>query len=207
MKLITVTAPVYTSAPVTLAEVKAALRVDGTDEDTLIGTYRLAAINYVSRLCGRPLAGGTFRAEFDHWHCEFVLPLAPVSAVSSLKYRDSAEVEHTVDSAVYIGDVAAEPARVLAVYGQYWPYVTLSPSRPISITFTAGYGITGPPATPACPDEIKAAIFLLCGHWYNNREAVVVGDASSAVSVELERGVKALLSEFVLDHWGAAYTQ
>lgn len=208
MKLITTVAPDYSTAPVTLAHVKAHLRADGTDEDTLIGTYRLAAINYVAALCSRPLAGGTYRAEYDHWECEgFVLPVAPVSAISSVKYRDSTEVERTVSSADYITDTAVDPARVVLAYGKYWPTATLSPSRPILIAFTAGHGITGPPATPACPDELKAAIFLLCGHWYNNREAVVVGDNSSAISVELERGVKALLSGYVLDHWGAIYAQ
>lgn len=207
MKLITTVAPDYSTTPVTLAQVKAHLRADGTDEDALIGTYRLAAINYVAALCGRPLAGGTFRAEYERWGDELTLPIAPVSAVSSVKYRDSTEVENTMSSADYIADVSVEPARVVLKYAKYWPTAILSPSRPILITFTAGYGITGPPATPACPDELKAAIFLLCGHWYNHREAVVVGDNSSAVSVELERGVKALLCGFILDPWGAAYAE
>lgn len=48
-------------------------------------------------------------------------------------------------------------------------------------------------AAPVEPDEmgltrdVEQAILLLVGHWYSNREAVVVGGAPSAVPLAVER--------------------
>ncbi|MGF6669133.1 phage gp6-like head-tail connector protein [Pseudomonas sp. MWU13-2625] len=48
-------------------------------------------------------------------------------------------------------------------------------------------------ADPVEPDEmgltrdVEQAILLLVGHWYSNREAVVVGGAPSAVPLAVER--------------------
>lgn len=36
-------------------------------------------------------------------------------------------------------------------------------------------------------DDVKHAILLLVGHWYSNRESVVVGVASSQVQLGVER--------------------
>ncbi|MBI6948790.1 head-tail connector protein [Pseudomonas koreensis] len=48
-------------------------------------------------------------------------------------------------------------------------------------------------AAPVEPDEmgltrdVEQAILLLVGHWYSNREAVVVGGAPSALPLAVER--------------------
>ncbi|WP_347911374.1 head-tail connector protein [Pseudomonas grandcourensis] len=48
-------------------------------------------------------------------------------------------------------------------------------------------------ATPVEPEEmgltpdVEQAILLLVGHWYANREAVVIGTISSAVPLAVER--------------------
>jgi len=48
-------------------------------------------------------------------------------------------------------------------------------------------------AAPVEPDEmgltrdVEQAILLLVGHWYSNREAVVIGGAPSAVPLAVER--------------------
>jgi uncharacterized phiE125 gp8 family phage protein len=51
-----------------------------------------------------------------------------------------------------------------------WPAVSLDTGLPITVRFVAGYGnsYTQPPA-------IVQAVRLLTGHFYENRESVVIG--------------------------------
>lgn len=98
-----------------LAQIKAHLKVDGDDEDTLIAAYASASVDYVERFCDGAL-------------------------VESLTPPVEGEMP------------------------------------PREILFTSG---------------IWAAMLLLIGHWYANREAVNVGNITS----ELPLGVDALLMQ------------
>jgi len=56
--------------------------------------------------------------------------------------------------------------------------------NPIKIRYVAGY--------TTIPISIKQSMLLLIGHWYANREAVLVGQGT--MSKEIEFAVKSLLS-------------
>ncbi|KTB62624.1 hypothetical protein AO066_18225 [Pseudomonas fluorescens] len=50
--------------------------------------------------------------------------------------------------------------------------------------------VEGEPIDPAemgLTRDVEQAIFLLVGHWYSNREAVVMGGAPSAVPLAVDR--------------------
>jgi hypothetical protein len=66
----------------------------------------------------------------------------------------------TVDDQTY-------PWTIHAPYSSDFP--TLADNGTITVTYTAGY------ATGEVPDELNAAVLLLCGHWYANRSAVEEG--------------------------------
>jgi uncharacterized phiE125 gp8 family phage protein len=145
----------------------------------------------------RTLRGRTVR----DWYCLFV-PRAPVQKIVSLKYYDSAGVERTWDPVNYIIDTDSEPARITPGWGQFWPPWQLRENA-VTITFKAGYGEkvgdddpTDEASVAAVPQTIKQAILLLVGHWYENREAVVIGPAPTSIPM----AVDALLG---ISAWGS----
>jgi hypothetical protein len=69
----------------------------------------------------------------------------------------------------------AGPARLTPIYGGSWPQ-TQDVINAFTVRFTAGYGTTA----ASVPYDVKAAIKLLIGHLYENREAVIVGSNVTA---------------------------
>lgn len=161
-----------TEPPVSLAEAKAHLRVDFTDDDTLISALVDAATAHIDGHTGilaRALVTQTWRQDFCDWPGDRVLrlPLAPVASVESVKYFDAANVETTVSES---GNYALlEDAR-----GPYIKFTSdfaapaLYDERDdrIRVTFVAGYG--DPSDVPAA---IRAAVLLIVGDLYKNRDA------------------------------------
>jgi uncharacterized phiE125 gp8 family phage protein len=194
-----ITPPNYASTSPTLAQVKDHLRIESsfTADDADLGIKRLAALAYVEQMTGRPLDSGVYEAHFDCWRDPFRLPYAPVTAIASVTYRDSAEATTTVSSADYLADLVRGEVRLK--YGKSWPSVTLSPMRPITIRFTAGY-VSG------APENMKLAVLLLMGHWAQNREAVILGRFEN-LSEHIKLGVDALLGRYVVDPHGALWNQ
>lgn len=185
MALILVTAP--TAEPVSLAEAKLHLRVDATDEDTMISSLITAAREYCENFQGRAYVEQTWELVLDAFPAgDYIeLPRPPLRSVVSLTYTDSAGAATVWDPANYIVDTASQPGRLVLAYDKTWPSVTLQPAGGIKVRFTAGYG-TGASAVPA---RVKQAMLLLIGHWYEHREAVITGTISKA----LEHAIDALL--------------
>ena len=90
-------------------------------------------------------------------------------------------------------DTASEPARIALNYGESWPHTTLSPIAAIKIHFMAGYGDD----IFAIPKRIIQAIYMLTGHYVENREAVA---ARGHIPQEIPFGVRRLLG-FNKMHW------
>ena len=161
-----VTAP--TSEPLTTSEVKLHLRVDGSAEDALIAMYAKAARMAVEEQCWIALFTQTWDYFCDTWPegNEMELPRPPLQSVTSITYRDSAGVSHTLASASYRVDTSGLVGRVVLKYGYEWPTETLDTGSPIAVRFVAGHATTA-----TIPDMQKAAVLLLTGEMYQNREA------------------------------------
>lgn len=177
--------------PLTTAEAKLHLRVDGSTDDALIDTLIAAARQYVEGFTHRPLLRQTWDDKRDGFPCSgepIWLQLPPVSSVTSITYIDPNGVTQTWSSSLYDTDLPAGPyaqmARISPAYGQYYPQ-TRDVMNAVVIRFVCGYGTTA----ATVPEAIRAAIKLLIGHWYGQAEAVLVG----AISKEIELGVQALL--------------
>lgn len=188
--LVRISAPATT--PVSLAELKLSLRVEDTAEDTLLGLHLAAAVGMVDGPTGelkRALISQTWRAGFECFPCGPIeLPLRPLLSVASIQYRDRVGVLQTMpfdDYVVHDGELAMiEPAPGLS-----WPDAPRG-RRSVLVTFNAGYG-----ADPAdVPGEIRAAILLMCGDLYANRETGVIGTVSA--DIKMSTTVRILLSSF-----------
>ena len=107
------------------------------------------------------------------------------TASGIIKYYGTDNTVYYMDGSDYFVDTKSEPGRISLAYGEVWPSTTLRPANGVCIVFTAGYGS----AASSVPQNIKAAILLLLGHLYENREAVIVGQTAVAMPM----GVEALL--------------
>ena len=106
----------------------------------------------------------------------------PISAVS-VQYYDKNNTLQTLSTSVYDVDITNSPTRIRLGYNQEWPD-TRERLNAVKITCTVGFA-----SAAAVPEDIKAAIKLMIGHLYANRESVVVG----RIATELPMGVKFLL--------------
>jgi len=172
--------PVRTIAPavtpVTLAEAKAHLRVDHTDEDDLITALVGSATGQLdgwSGILGRCLITQTWRQDMPSF-CSVRLPFPNVQSVT-VAYTDTDGSAQTLAASSYHLVNDAIGGAVVLADGASWPDTDPTPDA-VRITLVAGYGLAAD-----VPAPIKAAILLHIGHLYANREAVDVGQSVAAM--------------------------
>ena len=162
--------------PLTLAEAKQHLRVEVADDDALITSLVAAARQYIEGRTGRILCSRAYLVELGGFlrdGQDIVLPVSPVSAVSSVSYFDSNGATQTLTAGNRLA-LHLHPPRVrLPVSSSVWPE-TITVEDAVTVSLTAGYTSIG-----AVPETAKHAVRLLIGHWYENREAVVQGTSTS----------------------------
>lgn len=168
MGLTLITAPA--EEPITLADAKVHLRVDGTEEDALITALIVAARRQAEHLTGRALVTQTWRCTLPAFPADSLdLPRSPLQSVSSLTYLDPVGASQTLPSADYQAITDEIVGRVLPAYGKSWPACRVAPGS-VAVTFVAGYG-----AAAAVPQDIKSWMLLAIGTWYAQRETVITG--------------------------------
>jgi uncharacterized phiE125 gp8 family phage protein len=165
-----------------LAIAKAHLRVWEDDEDDLIVALRDAAIDAVQQFTGKSLSAvpHEWRGRFDD---AVRLGVGPVTEIASASYIDANGTSQTLSpqNDIRIGlDNEIEPA-----VGAVWPS-TAEGGAPVTILFTAGYSADNRP--PA----LLAAVKLLLGNLFLNREAVVTG----TIATDLPFGFVTLCSPY-----------
>ncbi len=169
--------------PVTLDEVKAHLRVDFADEDTAIAGMLAAAFEHLDGrdgVVGRCLTPQAWQALGPPPAGDLVLDLSPVTAVSGVRVRrDGAFVALAAGTDYVVRGVGAA-ALVRPPAGSAWPAMD-DDEEAVEVTFTAGFA--------ACPAPLRAAVLLVAGHLYANRESTTAGALR-----ELPGGVAALIA-------------
>ncbi|WP_292893254.1 MULTISPECIES: head-tail connector protein [unclassified Nitratireductor] len=156
--------------PVTLAEVKAHLRLEQVSEDVLIEGLIRAAREEVEKTTGQALIDQSWRLTLDDWPPGEVLYLhrTPVREVLSVTVFDADGAASIVDPSTYRLDAHSEPAR-LALKARPLPGQRLNG---IEIDFRAGYGEAGTDV----PDLLRRAILILVTYWFEFRAAFDAGD-------------------------------
>lgn len=186
--------------PVQLSLVKTHLRIDAdnTAEDTLITSYMVAARQRVERITHRAIFNQTWQLNLDtfpiypwwngtvqasapktDWLARYgflrsqqiLLPRPKLVSVTSIKYQDVNCNVQTLDPSAYVVDATSEPGRIIPKPGTTWPATQAYIPGSVAIQFVSGtYGDGSEVNT--CPQTIVMAILLLCGHFYEHREAV-----------------------------------
>jgi uncharacterized phiE125 gp8 family phage protein len=168
--------------PVTLAEAKAQCRIDIDDEDDLIYGFIGTATERVQLAARRTLMTTVYDLFFDAWpRFPVRLELPPVVSVTGIYYTPEDGVEATWAATNYAVNVNSEPARIVYKRNGVAPSGTLEPVNAARIRYTAGYGSTA----SAVPDRYRQAIRMLIGHYYENREALLVAQGLSLSELPL----------------------
>jgi uncharacterized phiE125 gp8 family phage protein len=185
-------APVRTVAPaalpVSLVDAKAHLRVIGAAEDVTIEGLIATATEHLdgwSGILGRALVTQSWRQDFGSFDGKMRLALKPAASVTSITYFDGSNVQQTLPGSVYQLFTDARGPYVALQPDQSWPGAH-GRDDAVSVTYVAGS-----PASEV-PAPIRHAILLMVGHFYENREAIVVG----TISGDLPLGVDRLLAPY-----------
>jgi uncharacterized phiE125 gp8 family phage protein len=178
-----------TDLPISLAEAKAQLRIDASDDfqDVQVSALIAAASAAVEGMLGWPVMRQTRETVAKDWPGTEGLWLGRGDnlQIGSVKYIDPAGAEQTLAGTVFIFDAVSVPARLHLATGESWPALRGVEPGAVKARWTAGWADAA-----TVPGDIKHAIRLLIGHWFENREGVVVG----VTSAEVQFGVEMLLA-------------
>lgn len=161
--------------PVTLADMKAHLRVTAADDDSLISVYITAARRMTESVTKRALIQQTWDWVLDRFPAHFDVPLPPLQEVVYIKYLDTADVEQVLDPTTYIVDANPDWGRVALNYARVWPW-SFPVINAVWMRFIAGYPSVASPSTDdlasGVPVELTHAIKMAVSHFYENPGAV-----------------------------------
>lgn len=186
MRRVIVTVPPERVVSVDVA--KQHLRVDGDDDDFLIGAFIDAATAHIDGpdgWLGRAIGVQTLEAGLDGFVCDpITLPYPPTLSVIGIVYDDIDGVERTLDPATY----EFRAGVIGSAWGKSWPSTRAyrGSSRSVRITYRAGYEVIPPPIT--------VAILLMVGDMFHSRATISTGAAMSAVP--MTASATALLQPF-----------
>jgi uncharacterized phiE125 gp8 family phage protein len=204
------------NALLTVAELKAALTIANTTQDLALAGFIGACSDALETLTGRRLKSRAYTGEYLYVKAERVLGCEwldveyPITALTLLEVDGAAQTiwmpgdaGSPEDQDVFVLE-ARDPKhgrdRIFRRSG--WP-----PGAFVKRTYTAGYGVVGPPAFPI-PGDLKEAILALAVDWYylRTRQAEPVisrstaGETITYVSTALPRRFGALIAAY--RRWG-----
>lgn len=179
MTLFRTTAPAV--EPVTVAEVKAQLRIGHDSEDDLLDGLIRAAREEVEVRTGLALLSQNWRLAMDRWphFGRIALLRYPVIEILSVTVYGTEGEASLVDPSTYEADLASRPTRL---YFLTRPV----PSRilnGIEIDFSAGFGADA----GTVPEGLKRAILVLVAHWYEFRAGFGAGDQPVSIPPGFDR--------------------
>jgi len=162
--------------PLSITEANTHLHVSG--QDTYVTALISVARRSIERYLKRTLITTTYTAYADKWEGVFTLPLPTLQSVESVKYYNNEGVLTTLsENENYWVVNTDDPGQIVKKYDVTYP--ELQDGRPdaIEIAYTAGYG----DAASDVPEDIRHAMKLLIGNYYEQRSDIVVGSNAGRI--------------------------
>ncbi|CAB4176513.1 Phage conserved hypothetical protein [uncultured Caudovirales phage] len=186
----------YTTLPVTLAEVKNAIKLDTsvTTDDALIFSMIRTATDacqeytglslltqtwnlYLDRFPAKPMEwwDGVRQAAYITEHRSYIeIQKSPLQSVTHLKTYSDTDTATTFSASNYYVDTASKPARLVLRNSAIWPSDVLRTANGIEIQFIAGYGS----AQNNVPHGLRQGILTHVANMYENRGDMLGPDGS-----------------------------
>ena len=145
-----------TTEPLTIDDLKNRLRVTTCDFDSELQDLLKAARIAVEDQSYRKLITQTVEMHIEDFPGTFgdiAIRLAPVSAITHIKYYDQDDTLQTVSTDDYYANLTTTPPQVVLKESKSWPVTNLYRPNKVVITMTCGYG-----AASAVPAAAKLAI-------------------------------------------------
>ena len=174
---------------ISTADLQEWMKADDADAPTL-RLLEEAAVKAVQEQTGRyfgVVATQTEIIRFKGWPLQ--LKNEPIGGVlTSLSQWDGSAWSALADTDYYVDGSLIWPN---ATYSVPAPWLVPTASQRFQAVYQAGYTVDPEDADvwPA-PDDVRQAVLLLVGNWFENRESVIIG----TITTELEHGVKMLLA-------------
>jgi uncharacterized phiE125 gp8 family phage protein len=163
-----------TALPVSLDTAKLQLRVDGGDDDVLIGDKLAAAVEVAEKTTRRCIAKRPWEVVLNEFPCSpLKLPRPPLDEALgvTVHYTDELGGAAVADPGLYAVE-PGEPALLRLVSGGAWP-ARLADSL-VRLRFTAGY------TAETLPKSLQDGILVELATGYAFREDSVIGRLVSA---------------------------
>lgn len=145
--------------PLSLAEVKSFLRIDGNDEDTLLGELITTARILAEELTGRSLMTQRWKIAYDNNVPQTIsLPYGPLQSVISVSVVSEEEVASAVDSGTY--HVNANQRELV--------FETMPWGHRIEIVIETGYG----DESSDVPSAIRQGMLVHVANLYEHRDTM-----------------------------------
>jgi len=167
---------------ISLTNLKNFLKVDTTEDDTLIQALLSTARAYVEDYTGVLCNSSTVDFYAESFKA-FKFSAGPVTILGDVKYKTDNTTYATVATTSIAASFKSIPQRI-EFYSPPTPYANTL--ERIHVRTTAGYTET------AVPDPLVQAMRLLVGHWYEQRTQVIVG----TITAQIPLGIHALLNPY-----------
>lgn len=172
-----------------LEEVKEFLRVENSDEDTLLGSLIATAAGHLDGfrgMLGKALLTQTWRQRLSDfpegpW---LAIPVGPVRSITNLEYIDQSGGTQTF-TAFHLINTPLGSALELETSAT-WPLPACRPDA-VTVTWSAGFGDTA----SSVPEVIRTAALQLVAHFYAHREA-----AANSHLADIPFGVAHVVSNY-----------
>lgn len=163
-----------TAEPVSLAEIKAHLRVDETADDELLNELVQGAREHVEDITRRAIMTQTWDFVLHEFPRKpyIKLPYGNLQSVTSMTYKDSDGVVTTLTQGTdYLVETNGEQCgRIVLPCSGSWPSAVFYSSNPICIRYSCGWT-----SAAAVPKKIKTAIKMIVADMYEGRGDAVIG--------------------------------
>lgn len=192
-----ITAPA--DLPVSVADMKAYLRIDGDDDDSMLEAFIKASADFVKQYLRRSLMTETLELTMDGFSAEgdskllalgpgvhtgsreyytdsgasVELPFAPIQSITSVTTYNRSNTSAVYSSSNYELDETG--GRIYLNEGSIWPN-NLRDREAVKIRYVAGYA-----SAAAIPASITQAIKMHVAQMYECREACDMGMACKAL--------------------------
>ena len=157
--------------PVSMADVRQQLRIDGDDETAAMDRYLRVAVAAVDGrgALGRPMITQSW-AQWVYNPTEVRVQMVPFQSLTSVEYYDSDGVLQTDTLSNYEAVGAGDRVWIRPKDGFEWPDQEDRPDA-VKITYQAGYGDD----PENVPEHVRQAILLLVTHMFEERMPVGKG--------------------------------